>query len=99
MDELLIKLNKIERLLESHNLSQKEVLTFNEGCNYCGFMPSHMYKLTSLNTIPYYKPNGKMIFFRRSELDGWLLRNRNATKEEMQGEASSYLTKRGRATS
>ena len=99
MDEVLSRLNKIEQLLESHNLCQKEVLTFNEGCLYCGFMPSHMYKLTSLNTIPYYKPNGKMIFFRRSELDAWLLRNRTSTKEEMQAEASSYLTKKGRAAS
>jgi predicted DNA-binding transcriptional regulator AlpA len=99
MDELLKRFDELERLIKNQGLFQKEVLTFNEGCDYCGFMPSHMYKLTSLDTIPHYKPNGKMIFFRRSELDAWLLRNRNTTKEEMQQEATTYLTKRGRVSS
>ncbi len=96
MDVLLKRLDDLERLIKSQSIYQKDVLTFNEGCDYCGFMPSHMYKLTSLNTIPHYKPNGKMIFFRRSELDAWLLRNRTSTKDEMQEEATTYLTKKGR---
>lgn len=99
MDEVLKRLDDLERLIKTQSIYQKEVLTFQEGCDYCGFMPSHMYKLTSLDTISHYKPNGKMIFFRRSELDAWLLRNRSTTKEEMQEEATTYLTKKGRAQS
>lgn len=99
MDVLLQRLDDLERLIKSQGLYQKEVLTFQEGCDYCGFQKAHMYKLTSLNTIPHYKPNGKMIFFRRSELDAWLLRNRNTTKEEMQEEATTYLSTRRRARS
>lgn len=99
MDVLLKRLDDLERLIKSQSIYQKEVLTFHEGCDYCGFMPSHMYKLTSLDIIPHYKPNGKMIFFRRSELEAWLLRNRNTTKEEMQDEATTYLSTRRRAQS
>jgi excisionase family DNA binding protein len=99
MDEVLKRLDDLERLIKTQSIYQKEVLTFQEGCDYCGFMPSHMYKLTSLDTIPHYKPNGKMIFFRRSELDAWLLRNRSTTKQEMQEEATTYLSTRRRAQS
>ena len=97
MDEILKRLEKIEQLLNNQGLYQKEVLSFSEGCSYCGFTPSHMYKLTSLNTIPFYKPNGKMVFFRRSELDTWLLRNRSSSKEELEAQAIIFLPKKGRA--
>jgi len=99
MDEVLKRLDSLERLIKSQSIYQKEVLTFQEGCDYCGFMPSHMYKLTSLDAIPHYKPNGKMIFFRRSELETWLLRNRSTTKEEIEEEVTTYLSKRRRAQS
>jgi len=99
MDEVLKRLDSLERLIKSQSIYQKEVLTFQEGCDYCGFMPSHMYKLTSLDAIPHYKPNGKMIFFRRSELETWLLRNRSTTKEKIEEEVTSYLSKRRRAQS
>lgn len=99
MDEVLKRLDSLERLINSQSIYQKEVLTFQEGCDYCGFMPSHMYKLTSLDAIPHYKPNGKMIFFRRSELETWLLRNRSTTKEEIEEEVTTYLSKRRRAQS
>jgi predicted DNA-binding transcriptional regulator AlpA len=95
MNELIKKLDNLERLIKSQGLYQKETLTFPEGCDYCGFMPSHMYKLTSLDIIPHYKPNGKMIFFRRTELDAWLLRNSNFTKDVKPEETTSYPTKTG----
>lgn len=98
MDEILLRLNKIEQLLINQGMHQKDVLSFNEGCSYCGFTPSHMYKLTSLNTIPFYKPNGKMVFFRRSELDTWLLRNRSSSKEELEARATIVLPKKGRTS-
>ena len=99
MDVILKRLDELESLIKSQAMFQKEVLTFQEGCDYCGFMSGHMYKLTSSNAIPYYKPNGKMIFFRRSELDAWLLRNRTSTKDELEQEAGTFITKKGRVQS
>ena len=97
MDEIIKRLDKIEQLLVNQNLFKKEVFTFNEGCIYCGFTASHMYKLTSLNSIPFYKPNGKMVFFRRTDLDAWLLRHRTASAEELETMAAGFLIKKGRA--
>lgn len=68
----------------------KSVLSFDEACRYCTISKSKMYKHTSSNNIPFYKPEGKLIFFKKDELDGWLLRNRQSTTEEMEREATKY---------
>lgn len=86
--------NKLEEI--SNNLFlQKKVLSFDEACKYCCISKSKMYKHTSSNKIPYYKPEGKLIFFKKEELDTWLLRNRQSSIDELQREATKYsLTKR-----
>ena len=52
------RLQRIESLLKF----QKNVLTFEEGCDYMGITQSHGYKLTSWKKVPYSKPEGKKIF-------------------------------------
>ena len=73
MDNFLIleRLDRLERLLTAH----KEVLTFEETCDYTGISRSYLYKLTSAGNIPHSKPNGKLIFFEKKKLNDWLLQN------------------------
>lgn len=87
------KLDRIERLL----LSNKKVLTFEEACEYTGIKASYMYKLTSSQSIPHSKPNGKVIFFDKEKLDDWLLRNESKSKQEIKQEALSYTLKKRKA--
>ena len=96
MDIIIERLEKIERLLESQNLLQKEVLNLNEAALYLELSTSHLYRLTSTGCIPFYKPNGKKLYFKRLELDQWLLRNRSTSKEEIETHAANYLIKKGR---
>lgn len=96
MDEILIRLAEIHKMIESQGILTKEVLNFNETCSYLELSQSHLYKLTSNGTIPYYKPNGKKIYFRRSELDTWLLRNRTDSQAEIDQRAADYLIKKGK---
>lgn len=56
------------------DLTSKNVLNFEEACEYIGFKASYLYKLTSTGKIPHYKPYNKMIFFRREELEEFLTR-------------------------
>ncbi len=93
MEEVLLQLQKIARLLETQNLVRKEVLNFNETCEYLELSQSHLYKLTSTGSIPHYKPNGKKIYFKRIELDEWLLRNRSTSTDEIDKLATDYLLK------
>ena len=54
-------------------LCSKKVLTLDEVAQYTGLSKSCLYKMTSQKVIPHYKPNGKMVFFDREEVERWLL--------------------------
>ncbi len=96
MDEILERLDKIERLIQSQNLVQKDVLNFNEACAYLELSQSHLYKLTSTRQIPHFCPQGKKLYFNRHELDAWLQRNRQTTTEEIEKQAANYIIKKAR---
>ena len=63
--------------LEKRAISSKDILTLQEASVYIGVSLSQLYKLTSTQSIPHYKPRGKMCYFEKKELDAWLLRNHN----------------------
>ncbi|MFY0673967.1 MAG: helix-turn-helix domain-containing protein [Bacteroidia bacterium] len=96
MDPVIERLERLEKLIESQAILTKEVLSFNHACKYLELSHSHMYKLTSASSIPHYKPSGKKIYFKRSELDQWLLQNRSHTKDEIEREAANYLISKGK---
>lgn len=96
-EELILdKLNQIAVKLDEQNLLQKTVLNFNEACSYLDISQSHLYKLTSTRQIPHFCPQGKKLYFKRSELDEWLQRNRQSTSDEIEKEVSEKLSKSGR---
>ena len=76
--ELQKELEQIKTLL----LSKKNVLNINELSDYTGYSKSYIYKLTSRNAIPYFKPSGKAVFFDRMEIDVWLLKNKHSQIKE-----------------
>ncbi|EPR74126.1 putative excisionase [Winogradskyella psychrotolerans RS-3] len=88
MDNLMIleRFNRLEKLLAG----RKEVLTFNEACDYTGISRSYLYKLTSSGKIPHSKPNGKMLFFEKRKLVEWLLQNKHKSQDEIEMEAAAY---------
>ena len=65
MDEIIERLDNLQRLIESQGIYTKEVLNFNEACQYLELSQSHLYKLTSAGSIPHYKPNGKKLYFKK----------------------------------
>ncbi|WP_077413875.1 excisionase family DNA-binding protein [Chryseobacterium sp. JV274] len=79
MDTMIFdKLNELESKIDSLSLSNKEILTMDEAGNYLGISKSYLYKLTSSKEISHYKPSGKLIYFKRGDLDSWLLRNKES---------------------
>ncbi len=85
------QLNARLESIESKILHTKAVLTFKEAASYMGMAESFLYKLTSTNKVPFYKPNGKVIYFNRMELEAWLLQNRQATNLELDTKAATYI--------
>ncbi len=75
------KLNaNIEQML---NRDEKP-LTLPEASEYLGVSKSHLYKLTYQNLIVHFKPNGKKIYFKKSDLDKYIFRNRKADQNELE---------------
>ena len=75
----------------------KEVLTSEETAKYMGVSMRYLYKLTCSRKIPHYKPNGKICYFNRKEVEAWLQSNRIATVEEINSRANAYNMKGGKA--
>ena len=75
--------------LERINQGAKTILTLEEVAKYTNYSKSYIYKLTSRREIPCYKPNGKQLYFKRTEIDEWLLTNRNKTNQEIEREIAT----------
>lgn len=84
------QLNRIEELL---TVSHAEPMDFKTACEYLNVSKSFLYKLTSKNQIPFYKPSGKLLFFEKAELTKWLLSKRAKPESEIDQEANQILIK------
>jgi len=83
-------------ILTNAVLTNKQTLSIDEAAIYTALSVSYLYKLTSTQQIPHFKPRGKIIYFDRSELDEWLRQNRVKTTDEIQTEAGNHVAKGGR---
>lgn len=81
-EEIIFAIQELDEKINSLSLSTKEILNFEEATTYLSMSSSHLYKLTSSKEIPHYKPSGKLIYFKKSELNQWILQNRQQTKSE-----------------
>lgn len=88
MENIQIQLDRIERLTL---LGAKKVLTFEDVALLTGLSRSYLYKLTSANQIPHYKPSGKQLYFDREEIENWLKRNKIETEDETDRKATNYV--------
>ena len=77
-----------QRIEELENLVylNKNVLSFEEACKF-----TNLYKLTSTQQIPHYKPQGKMIYFEKDALEAWLRQNPVKTQAQISQEANHYI--------
>ncbi len=99
MSNLLEKLSEIHHLMEQQVVLQKKILTLEEASELLNISKSDLYKRTSTNSIPFYKPSGKLIYFLREDLEAWMLSNRQATVDEIRENASNFKLNQRRSRS
>ncbi len=76
------------------DFNQKEIYTLQEACIYMGISKSTMYKLTSQSrAITFFKPSGKLIYFRKKDLDDFMLRNINLSIEKQMEDKFNQIKK------
>ncbi|MCO6147397.1 helix-turn-helix domain-containing protein [Flavobacterium sp. NRK1] len=68
----------------------KEVLSFKEALALLDISASMLYKLTHQRAISFYKPNGKLIYFKKEDLLSWMLSNKQPSNDEV---SSDFLNK------
>ena len=74
--------------------TERNLLTTTEAAKYLGLKPSYLYKLMMRRAIPNYKPNGKLCFFSKADLDTWLTNIRVKSQAEIDSDAAQYLVNR-----
>ena len=72
IEELQKRMEAVEDILDN----AKEVLTVEEASRFMDIARSSLYKMTSDRSIPFYRPNGKMIYFEKSDILAWIRQNR-----------------------
>lgn len=82
------RLERIERLMV---ISMKNVLTVADAALMIGISESRVRHLTSERSLPFYK-NGKSTYFKKSEIEDWMLKKRIPSKAEIDSIASTYCT-------
>ena len=86
-------MKKLEAIERNSLLAAKNVLTIDDVSLLTGLSKSHIYKLTCSKQIPFYRPNGKLVYFDRAELESWLKQNRVNTTAEAEQQAIAYVMK------
>ena len=92
-NSIMEKLEKIERMFAEQNLLHKDMLTFDEACSFLQLSASCLYKMTCKNRISFYRPGGKRIYFKRTELEQWLQQNKRSATFELEARAEDYIIK------
>lgn len=80
------RLDRLEKLII---MSTKEVLTASEAAIVMGVSESRIRHMASDNEIPYYK-KGKSVYFRKTELERALTKERVPSYSEVQSMATTY---------
>lgn len=98
------RLDRIEKLLENiytNNTSEHldtvlpPIMTVEQLASYLSLSKSTIYKLTSSRDIPFSK-RSKKIYFKRKEIDKWILESKMVTNDEIAMMAADYIMKNPR---
>jgi len=92
-ENILSQLESIQKVLKQQVMFQKEMLDFKETKVYLNVSDAQLYKLVESRAIPHYKPSGRKLYFKRSELLEWLQANRIESQSEIDRIADQYITR------
>lgn len=79
IDEIKEIIQKEVQKVIKENL-RKPFLTLEELCQYIGVTKHTLYMWNSKNKIPYYKPEGKIVFYKLEDVDAYILDPKNRIK-------------------
>ncbi|MGG5507159.1 MULTISPECIES: helix-turn-helix transcriptional regulator [unclassified Myroides] len=92
-NQIIHQQRELKEAIGLNMIQQKEMLNVQELSDYIGMSTSSIYKLVYNNKIPNYKPNGKILYFDREEINTWLRQNKSQSISQIQQQALDYSFK------
>ena len=93
-NEILERLDAMEQAINQTQtfalLAAKTMLSIADVAALTGMSKAHIYRLTCTRAIPYYKPNGKQIYFKRQDVETWMQQNRVDSVADAEAIAARY---------
>lgn len=83
---------QLDRIECATIIASKSILNLDEVSQYTGFTKGTIYGLTSKGAIPHAKRGGRL-FFNKSDIEQWLMKDRITTQDEINQKASTYIAK------
>ena len=73
----------------------EQVLGITEAAEFLGFSKNYLYKMIHQKKIAHFKPTGGKVYFKVSDLEKFLFRNRRAADFELYEQAENILNGKG----
>ena len=74
----------------------KTILSFKEAISFMDVSKSFLYKLTSEGKINFFKPNNGKIYFKKEDLENWMLQNEVKSFNVLEESINKNLLKIGK---
>lgn len=88
IEDLYLRLeSRMERDPKFLVVQKKEILTIEDVALILNLSTSQIYKLTMTGEIRFYKPHGKKIYFKRSDIDEWVFKDQISDTEKLDRQA------------
>lgn len=78
--------NSLEELKALIVVQNAEFIDLDEAAKYLRLKKSYLYNLVYRKEVPFYKPNGKKIYFNKLELNNWIISSKVKTINEVEEE-------------
>ena len=86
-EDIKQQLDRIERYAM---IAAKTMLNIEEAAFILGMSVEGVRFKVKNHTIPFYKPNVNRLYFKKSELEDWMMQNRSKSMAEIESEAAAY---------
>lgn len=97
LDQICSNINELRQEIKNlctASIYNKDILDMKEAAIYTGLSTGYLYKLVSRREISCYKAQiGHKNFFKKEELNSWLLAKKCLTKKEIEQQAAAYTLK------
>ena len=93
---MLLHLHHHTLIIKKMKNLNKTILSFKEAISFMDVSKSFLYKLTSKGKINFFKPNNGKIYFKKEDLENWMLQNEVKSFNVLEESVNKNLLKIGK---